>query len=290
MGVVRILFVQAMPAPQASMMKQLARVKFSSFGLKVPDKWQTPSGDPGARHYADAFKPSEKSTSPDPTAPPLFLPHSLNKYHTDVQKKMTNIVGTYMDGIVDAICSAWSTWQAAAILSSVLINGPTASMGLIVGMPWTPLIMASGPKKSPAELKYTTTIANVMGTAWAAYTATIKVPGLPWYPAFTAVPLPLAPPMPNIPCNVMMLTQVTASVSASTMKGQMIGAHAEPMAMYHKEIFEAVCDAFEKCFLIWQTSTMVTNVLGTGPVPGGTPVSPLPVVAGVGTMLPGGFT
>jgi hypothetical protein len=284
---IRILFVQAMPAPQSMMMKQAARLKFSSFNLMVPDKWKAPSGDPGARHYADAFKPGEKSTSPDPTAPPLFKPHSLNKYHTDVQKKMTNIVGSYMDGIIDAICQAWSTWQSAAILTGVVIAGPVASVGQVVGLPWTPIILASGPKKSPAEMKYTNTIANVIGTAWLSYTATIKVPGLPWYPAFAACPTPVAPPMPNIPMPVAVLTQVTMPVSANTLKTQMIGMHGDPQAQYHKQIFEAVADAFEKMFTAWQLSTMVTNVLGTGT--GGTPISPLPVV-GVGNMIPGGFT
>lgn len=281
-----------MPAPQSSMMKQLARLKFSGNNLKVPDKWKTPSGDPGAKHWGDAFKASEKSTTPDPTAPPLFMPHTLNKYHTDTQKKMTQIVGSYLDGIVDAICQAWSTWQSSAVMTGILINGPVASIGQVVGMPWTPLIMASGPKKSPAEMKYTTTIANVVGPAWLAYTATIKVPGMPWYPAFAAVPSPVAPPMPNIPTPVIALTQVTASVSAQVMKSQMIGMHADPMAQYHKEIFDAVCDAFEKCFQIWQASTMVTNVLGTGPVPTfAPPVVPVgPVVAGMGNMTPGGFT
>jgi len=270
-------------------MKQLARVKFSSNGLRVPDKWQAPTGDPAARHYADAFKPSEKNTTPDPTAPPLFLPYTTNKYHTDVQKELTKIVGSYLDGICTAICSAWGQWQSTASLTSVLINAVTATLGQVVGPPLTPLIMAQGPKSRPAELKYTNTIANVIGNAWVAYTATIKVPGLPWYPAFLAVPAPAAPPMPNIPCPVATLMSVDALVSASTMKAQMIGMHGDPTAQYSKEIFDAVCDAFEKCFMVWKTSTMVTNVLGTGPTSGGTPISPMPVVAGIGNMPPGGF-
>lgn len=273
------------------MMKQAARLKFSANGLKVPDQWTTPSGDPGARHYADAFTAAEKATSPDPTAPPLFLPHSTNKYHTDVQKKLTEQVGKYLDGICDAICSAWSTWQSTATMVGILINGPLATLGQVVGPPWTPTILGQGPKKSPAELRYTTTVANVLGTQWLAYTATIKVPGLPWYPAFTAVPSPIAPPVANIPNPVIALTQVTAGVSANALKNMMIGMHGDPTAQYHKEVYDAICDAFEKMFMVWQTSTMVTKVMGTGPVPTfAPPVMPAgPVVAGMGTMMPGGF-
>jgi hypothetical protein len=278
-----------MPAPQAAQMQQLARLKFTSFNIKVPQNWQQPSGDPAAKHYNDAFKPEEKTTAPG--APPLFQPASMNKYHTDAQKMHIDKVGKFIDGICSAICSAWSTWQSAATMVGVVIAGPTASVGQVVGPPWTPLIMAQGPKETPMLLKYTNAVANVLGPAWLAYTATIKVPGMPWYPAFAALPSPIAPPTPNIPCPVIALTQVTAPIMPDVMKGQMIGMLADPMAPFHDKLFEAICDAFDKCFKIWQASTMVTNVLGTGPVPTFAPpyVPVGPVVGGVGTMTPGGF-
>ena len=54
----------------------------------------------------------------------------------------------------------------------------------------------------------------------------------------------------------------------------------------------AIADAFEKSFNLWKVSTMVTNVMGTGPIPTFAPpyVPVGPVVGGFGTMLPGGFT
>lgn len=278
-----------MPAPQASMMQQLARLKFTSFQIKVPQNWQEPSGDPDAKHYGDAFQPSEKTTAPG--APPLFLPASMNKYHTDSQKMHIDKIGKFIDGICTAICSAWSTWQSAATMVGVVITGPTAMGGQVVGPPWTPLILAQGPKETPNLLKYTTAVANVLGTAWLSYTATIKVTGMPWYPAFAAFPSPVAPPTPNVPCPVIALTQVTAPLSPAILKQQMVGALADPMAPFHDKLFEAICDAFDKVFLTWQGSTMVTNVLGTGPIPTFAPpyVPVGPVVGGVGTMPPGGF-
>lgn len=273
------------------MMKQLARLKFSQNNIRVPDQWQQPQGDPAGDHYNNAFKPEEKSTTPAMAAPPLFTAHSMNKYHTDVQKMLTAKIGGYIDGICDAICSAWSTWQSAATLVGVVVNAVTATGGQIVGPPLTPLILAQGPKANPSELKYTNVIAQVIGTAWMSYTATIKVPGLPWYPAFAAFPSPVAPPTPNVPCPVATLTQVPVAVKAATMKPQMIGQLGDPQAMYHKELFDCICDAFEKVHTSWQASTMVTNVLGTGPVPTFAPpyVPVGPVVGGVGTMTPGGF-
>lgn len=278
-----------MPAPQASMMQQLARLKFTSFQIKVPKDWQTPSGDPDGKHYGDAFKPEEKTTAPG--MPPLFQPASMNKYHTDTQKMHIDKIGKFIDGICSAICSAWSQWQSMATMVGIIVNGPTASVGQVVGPPWMPLILASAPKETPMLMKYSNTIANVISTGWLAYTATIKVPGMPWYPAFAAFPSPVAPPMPNIPCPVIALTQVNASLMPATMKSQMVGMLADPMAPFHDKLFEAICDAFDKCFTIWQASTMVTNVLGTGPVPTFAPpyVPVGPVVGGVGTMPPGGF-
>ncbi|HVV86844.1 MAG TPA: hypothetical protein VHE35_27590 [Kofleriaceae bacterium] len=279
-----------MPAPQASMMQQLARLQFTSFQIKVPQGWQQPSGDPGADHYGKAFKTDEKTTAPG--APPLVQPQSLNKYHTETQKMHIDKFGSYIDKTCSAICSAWSTWQSAATLVGVVVNAVTASMGQVVGPPLTPLILAQGEVSTPMYLKYTNVIANVIGTAWLSYTASIKVPGMPWYPAFAAFPGPVAPPTPNVPCPVIALTQVTASVGKAALKGQMIGQLGDPNAPCHKELFDSIADAFEKVFQIWQGSTLVNNVLGTGPIPTFAPpyVPAGPVVGGVGNMTPGGFT
>jgi hypothetical protein len=278
-----------MPAPQASAFQQLARLKFSSFNLKVPSNWKDPAGDAGD-HYNRAFKPDEKASSPG--MPPLFQPASLNKYHTDTQKMHIGKIGGFIDGISSAICSAWSQWQSMATLVGVVIAGPTASAGQIVGPPWTPLILKDAPKASPMELKYSNVIANVIGTAWLTFTATVKVPALPWYPAFTMFPLAVAPPTPNVPCPFGTLVQVPVSISCNVLKAQMVAQLADPQAPFSQELFESISDAFEKSYNIWKVSTMVTNVSGTGPVPTFAPpyVPAGPVVGGVGTMAPGGFT
>jgi hypothetical protein len=278
-----------MPAPQASAMQQLARLKFTSFNLKVPSNWKDPQGNAGD-HYGRAFKPDEKASAPG--MPPLFQPASLNKYHTDTQKMHIGKIGGFIDDTCSAICSAWSQWQTAATMVGIVINAVTATGGQIVGPPWTPLILASAPKSTPMEMKYSNVIAQVIGTAWLSFTATVKVTGMPWYPAFAAVPSPVAPPAPNVPCPFAALMQVPVSISASVLKMQMVGQLGDPQAPFNQELFEAISDAFEKSYNLWKVSTMVTNVLGTGPVPTFAPpyVPVGPVVAGIGTMTPGGFT
>jgi hypothetical protein len=278
-----------MPAPQAQMMQQLARVKFMSFGLKAPPNWQAPVGEVNEKHYRDAFKPEERNTQPG--TPPLFLPASMNKYHTDAQKMLIAKVGAFIDGTCSAICQAWSTWQSSATMTGIIVNAITATGGQIIGPPLTPIILASGPKSSQANLRYTNVIASVIGTAWQTFTATVKIPGLPLYPAFALFPGPMAPPTPNVPVPFAALTQVPVSISATMLKSQMVAQLGDPTAPFMGQLFECISDAFEKTYNMWKLSTMVTNVLGTGAIPTFIPplFPPGPVVMGMATMAPGGF-
>jgi len=177
-----------MPAPQASMMQQFAKLKFISCGIKLPMDWSTPSGNPAGSHYIKAFQAADLLHMPPPVPPALFIAASPNKLHCETAKKISDALTKYIDGICSAICAAWSQWQSAATLVGVVINGPTAAGGQVVGPPVGPLILASAPKSTEMELKYSTAIANTLGTAWLSYTSSIKVPGLPWYPAFAAFP------------------------------------------------------------------------------------------------------
>jgi hypothetical protein len=267
------------------MMQQLARAKFMSFGLKVPANWQAPADQD---QYDRAFQASEKNTSPG--APPLFQPASMNKYHTDSQKMHIAKIGGFIDGICSAICSAWSQWQAAATMTGIVVVGPVASVGQVVGLPLQPLILASAPKGSPMELKYTNVIATVISTAWLSFTATIKIPGLTLFPLFAAFPGPMAPPTANIPVPFATLTKVETSISASVMKSQMVSQLADPQAPFHGELFEAVCEAFETSYKAWMAATQVTQVMGMGAVATFVPpLFPPGPVAGTAMMKPGGF-
>lgn len=196
----------------------------------------------------------------------------------------------FLDKISGAICGAWSVWCAGATLTGVMVNGVTASGGTVVGPPWGPLIMAQMQTTTPEAKLLTQNIASVIGDAWAQFTSSISVPGMPWYPAFAALPSPVAPPMPNIPCPLAAIAPNRISVSKSVVKAMMVSK--EPGASSdHQKVYDAVADAFEKTVNLFIVSTMVTNVLGTGPVPAFAPpyVPVGPVVGGVANMLPGGF-
>lgn len=277
-----------MPAPQSPAMRDLAKTQFRSFRIKVPNQ---PPKMNLPRTFDSAFKAGELSVAQMPMPPALFLPDSNNKYHVDTQKQMTENYGGFIDGVCGGICDAWAKWQSAATLVGVVINGPLAAGGNVLGPPLTPLILASAPSAKASEANFSNVIAKIIGTAWDTYAATLKVPGLPWYPAFAAFPGPVGPPMPNTPCPVAQMTQVITGISKAVLKAQMIAELAAPASPHHVELFDSIAHAFEACFRIWQSSTMVTNVLGMGPVPAfAPPITPAgPVVGGLGNMTPGGF-
>jgi hypothetical protein len=277
-----------MPAPIDTAMQQLARQKFTSFALRVPTNWQDPQGDAG-QQYSDAFSISEKMTAPG--NPPLFIAASANKYHTDTQKMLIAKIGGFLDKTCSAICYAWGQWQKMAAMPGIIVNGPVAAGGQITGPPLQAFIVQKGAMDTPNLEKFTNVIATVISTAWLAFTATVKVPGLPWYPAFAMVTAPVAPPMQNLPCTFAQLVQVPASIAAQAMKAQMVSMLADPQAPFAPQIFDSICTAFEQTYNTWKATCMV-QAKGTGPVPTFAPpvVPGGPVVMGVAAVTPGGFT
>jgi len=280
-----------MPAPIAMSVNQLVRMKFMSFQLKVPANWQHPTGD-ALDAYNTAFKDNEKSVAPG--FPPLFLPATMNKVHVDAQKMHVDKVGKFIDDMIDAICSAWRTWQATAALTGVMVTGPVATMGTIVAPPLEGLILANMMPKAttPMLMKYTTAVAKAIGTGWASWAASFMIPGLPMFPAFAMFPLGMAPPTPSLPMPLLAMTQVTALLSADALKQAMVANLGDPQAPFHDKLFEAIADGFATTFKLWQGMTTVTKIFGTGPVPTfAPPVTPAgPVMGGTATGTPGFLT
>jgi len=265
------------------MLVMLAKMNFCSKGIKLPMEWSEP-GD----HYPKAFQPGEEAVPPNQPLN-LFREESLNKYHVNSAGDVGKQFETYIEGICGAIHGAVDQWRQMATIAGVMIVGPVASIGIVVGPPLTPLILAQGPKGTPQEVKYTTAIANAFGTAWLPWQASIKVPGLPWYPAFAAFPGPVAPPMPNIPMPLIALVSVDASLSPGALSGLMMANLGDPTALHAQDLFDAISKAFNTVFTLFKAMTMVTNVLGTGPIPTFAPpfVPVGPVMGGVGTGPPG---
>jgi hypothetical protein len=279
-----------MPAPIATAMQQLARARFKAFAIELPTGWAKTQVEL-APHLPSALTQPERSHTPDPSA--LFVCKSTISHHVKTQREMSSTMGTFLDAACGAICNAWSMWQAGVSIAGIVINGPTAVGGTVAGPPWTPLLALSLPSGTPMMKAYSTAISQTLGTAWLQYQSSWVLPGLAFWPAFISIATGVAPPTPNVPFPLTAVVQVTAPLAAATLSkqmsalftAQMTAMGKNPKGAHADELFASVADAFEKSFTAWQATTLVTNVLGTGPAP-----APFgPVVGGVGVMAPGGL-
>ncbi len=189
-----------MPAPQKNMMSQLARMLFISKFIMLPTDWS----DMGSQ-YPNAFKPEELIVPPN-SPMNLFREVSLNKYHVDTAKKIGEQFGEFIDGISGAICDGIDKWMKMTTITGVIINGPVGMLtpGMVVGPPLMPLILATAPKSTPQQLKYSMAIANTFGTLWQPWQ--LGISGVIMFPpTFAVFPGPFHPPTPNIPMPLIAL-------------------------------------------------------------------------------------
>lgn len=268
-------------------MWQTSRSTFKAAMTRMPHEFKAPKD---SKQYGQSLSIVEKVAIPDPMG--LFIPVSLNLYHVSAAAVNTQKFENYIKGMSAAIGSAVDQWAKVAVLVNVKINAVVAADGKIVGPPLTPLILAGAPMKTQQEQKYSKAIAKAVGEAWDKWAKACKVPGLPWYPAFAAFPGPMAPPMPNIPVPLILLQSSSeAEMSVKKLEDAMKSNLGDPKALHQKTLFHALATGINTMFLAWKASTMVTNVMGTGPIPTfAPPVVPVgPVVNGTGTMLPAGL-
>ena len=273
-----------MPPPNKSLYCELAKQLFTAKMIKLPVGWSQPGSQ-----YSDAFSALELISVPNaPTN--LFREPTLNKYHVDVAAKVGKQFADYIDGVGGAVCDGIGQWQSLATIANVIINGPVGMLtpGGVVGPPLAPLILATAPKKTPQEAKYSQAIATAFGNAWQSWHAGLM--GMLAYPAFAAFPGPVAPPMPNIPMPLIaMASPGEAMLSPATLKGTMVGNLADPQALHAADLFDSLSQAFAPVFQMFKAANQVKNVLGMGPIPTFAPpfVPAGPVIMGTGTGPPG---
>ncbi len=275
-----------MAAPQASMLAQLTKVNFSAKNIKVPVSWSQPNDQ-----FPDAFQAPERMAPPNPPTS-LFHEATLNKYHVGTAKEMSDKLEKYIDGICQAICGAIQNWMSMAMVNTAIINGPVGMVtpGGVFGPPIMPLILGQGPKATPMEMKYTQAIASAFGSAWQSWQSGLM--GQLMYPAFAAFPGPMAPPMPNVPLPLMALpSSQEVLLSPILLKSSMVSNFGDASALHAADLFDALAQAFNPVFQMFKSTTMVQNVLGTGPIPTFAPpfVPVGPVVMGSVIPTPGVF-
>ena len=262
-----------MPALNKQIMVQLAKQRFATL----------------------TSQPAVRKTAPTVgRALPLTPTPSLTRSSITLgAARVANVdLSTTIEPICHAICQAHEVWRPQASVVDVVINGPVASLGKIVGPDLAPSIrtfLSASPQAAPAG-EAGNAIAAGLGEAWTAYMASFSVPGLPWYPTFAAVPSPMAPPTPNVTTPLAAMTCRASLISPSSLQQAMarhLGNKSAPPQS--EQLFDAIATGFHMAVTTWVAAQPVSNVMGKGPVPSFAPpyVPVGPVVHGDTLKTPG---
>lgn len=197
---------------------------------------------------------------------------------------------TYLDAISVALSRAIDVWRSQATLVDVVITGPIATGGKFSGPPLGGLIRGFAP--AGAWEPYTRAVADGIQTQMRSFEGTVVVPGLPWYPSYAALPMPVAPPMPNVPCPLVMLAPAAPQLLGENAISAAIMQHyGKPRPPCADEVAKAIGRGFSLALGPWLSSTVVVGCMGSGRVPTFAPpyVPVGAVVGGRGTMAAGGL-
>ncbi len=269
-----------------AMAKEAAKQRFRSFNLTLPAVRQGLPPSPMRPPLPGPPVPSQSAPLPFP--PALFRAASNSPSDVANQRAMNETYNGIIDGALAAIEFGFQLWKLTAGLVNIQINGPVAAGGRLQGQPMDVVVRNSpafatwtGPSAALADA-----IARGFGMQWNALCLSVSVPGLPWYPTFAAVPAPVAPPTMNVPCPFISLRHDEGATSTANLINAM-RASLRGSFDYSQEIFDSIASCLQMPIMVWKTSQMVTQVMGTGPVPGfAPPHQPVGMVVG-GSTLPG---
>jgi hypothetical protein len=268
-----------MPAPSANTLSQTAKMIFSGKGIRLPVNWQ----DMGPV-YPQAFTPAERAAQANPPGS-LFHASTLNKYHTDAARTLGRAMEQFIDDMSAALSDAIGKWMRTAAVVSVTINGPIGTLlpGGVTGPMLKPLIMARAPVKTEMDHKYSHAVAEAVSSGWASWQQGLS--GMLSYPSFAASPTPAAPPTPNVPAPLVTFGSSGESALAPGPLKEAMAAALGQDGQHAGTLFEAIAGSFYTHFQTFKLSTLVSGVLGAGPVA----MPPGPVAGGAVMPTPGNF-
>jgi hypothetical protein len=297
-----------MAQPQASLIKSVAIQKFQSFQLRLPSVASSSSSVASPLKGSSVYTPvsgrsfgggghrvtppTGSTGSPMSCPPSLFVAALNDTRDCDQQKLMSDKFEAYIRYASEAIALAWYKRQQESLLTGVNIVGRIASGGVIAPRSHLNgcLGIAFADNTDAWRKPRNDAIRTALGKAFDDYFGALTVPGLPWYPTFEAVRMPVAPPTPNSPSPLISLSGNVEGLRPQIL-GPAISAAFGPVQEFSDKLFAALAEGFWSAFDIWRTQTLVRNVMGSGPVPGYAPpmIPQGRVIGGVGNMIPGGF-
>ena len=195
--------------------------------------------------------------------------------------------------VVSAFTAALATWKSSASFVGIVINSVTATggPGCLIGAPLEPLMTSRFATLGSDDRAIATAAAQGISTNFTIWQNGVTVPGLPWYPTFAAFPGPVAPPTPNIPTPLIALGSAGLGLmtDSNALQAAMASAAGASLRDRAKPVFASIAPQVILQFQSKVLMSMVTNVLGTGPVPSFAPpyIPVAPVVGGTEISVPG---
>lgn len=195
--------------------------------------------------------------------------------------------------VTSAFTAALETWKATAAFAGIMVNAVTAMgpPGCLKGPPLAPLMTARLATLTGDDRAIATAAAQGIGANFAAWQNGVTVPGLPWYPAFAAVPAPVAAPVPNVPTTFAALVSggLGGMMDPNLLQAAMSAAASASIRDRAKTAFASIAPQVIAQFQAKVLASTVKGVLGSGPVPTFAPpyVPVGPVVGGTAFSPPG---
>ncbi len=305
-----------MPSLNLALMKLNARTRFQQFRVTLPSAVQARTLDPATILGNPLLAPTPLSVAssplvrpqlplsgptigghravtaiPTPVPPGLVQAASNDKRDVDLQTSANNEYGAFIDQMSQAIVQAVDLWRQTVYLEGVVINGVTATGGALKGPALADLLTPHAPRVGlfGKAQTHATALVNAIGQGWHQAVGMVTVPGMPWYPTFAVFPGPMVPPTPNVPFPLVSLRFSLAFLNSNLLKTQALQRIQGGAVFAADELFTAICVGLESALEVWIPAQMVTNVLGTGPVPTFAPpyVPVGPVVGGYVLPNPG---
>jgi len=278
-----------MPAPQATVMAMQIKTLIMAEQAEVPMDYEGDTKDK-VNKDTDSFK----SKVAKPTN--LLKAPGKDKIAIDSTDDISKSMDEFIDEMCKAICTSWSNWQNAAMFTTGVISAVTCmiSPGSLTSPPYmsaSTIIANVNSAGKPANfMLFVKAIATAIENAWKAWESglmgTIMFP-----PSFASFPGPMHPPTPNIPMPLVALSSAgDALMKKNALSGLMVAnLSGVPINQLNQMFFEKFAEGFCLIFDIWKASTLISNVMGSGPIPTFAPpfVPAGPVMAGYLMPLPG---
>jgi hypothetical protein len=164
------------------------------------------------------------------------------------------------------VCKGIPQWVAKAGLKDGVVNGPVVTGGYLDGPPLFPM-MAAAMVQDGAPEKMVNDLLGPVSEAVTAWAASIRVPGMPWYPCFENIygSYSIKQYSLQAPLGAMIQSQDMLMPSAlSSAICLRIGTGASGAEA--KAAIDGFCTWFSNGFKAWITVATIQGVCGEGPI------------------------